>query len=785
MDLYQLLPEYFQLFGDDRQLGKHLLQPAQDNLDEWDAAQESFQLQLGLQFTSREWCLALQQWVGGYSTRDRWLGIGLNPEWDAFQMRRWLKEAWNYWGIKGTEAGFRKACDLWLDYRDEIKIWNPYPSRWHDWQEPYNSFQLAGFLDQRTWGGGDRPQDHTPRHWQELRSDWFWEWNQVWTCRNLMTSKPEVVQDSRSHLSPQRVWQQFPVHENNWNNVAPYIADLNLEALPANIRGVPFVTFHQSTGIDLRERVGESRFEQVVEDSFSGFGWGVAYPFYRDDEVFTESIIEVIEDIPPSQLFEWGFAWSSVDREVPEGDRSHWVEQVTPGVVGGDWRSPYPVLNAKAPGPGIFTRWEESVGADWRSPYGQGDVWQFGEVVEYQQEASLGLLMMDWRSPYEDGFVWQSPINRETEAVAWQQFERTELIEEIIPGSPSVILGIPGVSWWFNPAPPEIVTRDIEYRIPAGCDPGITMEVVVGYEEEQLPSTPAVPPSVFMAEVPEQVETISTPGYSGWLGRDWLSPWPSPFQAVFEAIETYEVDTTSLQGVESPSIESISTHNDFTLHWFSQAYGVPLWGLDDKDGVEEQVVTPSYLRIVPPEYSFFWGDPYEVSKSYYCSGTEAIPGAIISTPVIGERQLCNISMGWDATIIFDRVVTEIEVPPERLRPLEQFEEIAFVRSQSNWRLSIELEDRLLAVEPSSCYVVNGDGKKGDSISVTDTTQTLEIEFFVHLGYSGVVRSLSLILDGVGLVHYKQPIKEYLRFDRRVTLGFQYSVSLNIPVGSFV
>jgi hypothetical protein len=784
MKLYDLLPEYFRLFGDDRRLGEHLLQPTQDNLDEWEDAKQYFQLQLGLEFTTREWCLALQGWVGGYSTRDRWLVVGLNPEWDAYRMRHWLKNAWEYWGIKGTEPGFKKACDLWLDYHKPIRIWNPCPTRWHGWGDPYYEFQSTPFLEQKTWGGGDFPRSHTPTRWTELRSDWFWEWGQVWTCRNLKQSKATPIQESRSHLSPRRVWQEFSVDEDDWNDVAPHVPELNIEALPATVRGIPFVKYHQDARLDLQEQTGESLFEEVVTDIYHGFSWGTAYHFTGDRQVVLEESIEIIEGTTPSVMFGWGMPWGSVDRYVPEGDRSEVTEEIEEGGVGIDWLTPYPVVRSQVPESYTFEVWESQVGGDWQSVYGAGEPWQYAKTVSYTQELSLGFLTADWLSVYGEGFNWQSLITRETEANPWQSSDRIVYIETVIPGEPDFIAGIPTYGWWFNPPEAREIVTINEVEIPLECSPGISMEVTVGYQDEQLPSTPAILPTMSVKEVSEVVTTEVVPGYQGWVGRDWLSPWTSSSPPEFQPIDTYTIDLEAIAEIETQSIEiPASTQDGQALNWFTPSYDVPMWGLNSLANEVIESVTPAYFAIAPPELSFYWGDRYGSPKMYYCPGEDEIPGGIIQHPIVEQREICNLTTTWDNNIIFDRTVTEVEIPPEQLRPLERFLELRDARSQSRWKLSVELEDRLLVVEPSSLFALEEDGRRSTRIDINGGTRSLELEFFVHLGYSGTVRSLSLLLDGVGLIHYKQPIKQYLDFDRRVALGFQYSVFLSVLAGT--
>ena len=306
---------------------KHLTDPVQSQFDTFEDSKGLLELINNPDTIPKDWAYWAQQKVGGAGTREYWIGVGLHPDWPVDRMRRFLKEAWNYWNTKGTQQAIRWAIDFWLDWE---KAQNPiylefrrpfgdrptaYPAQWWSYATPYDAFTTQNYTERQFFGGGDYPQQYRPERATLQQEFWRWDYGTVWDDRQLALVETEEIDNSRSGLGPRNVWTHFHLSETEWNSVAPDIHKLNPEAWHSLAR--PQVFLWQDIEADLK-LVEDPEFPTVkttVLYDIDGFKYNDIYPWPVSQPPRTETQL-VSRAWQPEPYFEYRDFWGGAGEKL-------------------------------------------------------------------------------------------------------------------------------------------------------------------------------------------------------------------------------------------------------------------------------------------------------------------------------------------------------------------------------------------------------------------------------------------------------------------------------------
>ena len=339
-DLYKNLPYYLRML-DEQGSGmlKHLTDPTQTQLDKWTDAKGTIELIENPDTIPKSWAYWAQQKVGGAGTRERWLGIGVHPDWPVERMRRFLLEGWNYWNTKGTQTAIRWAIDFWLDWEKAqnpiyLEFRKPFGDRptselpqWWSYTTPYGTHATQHYTEFQFWGGGDYPQQYQPDYRSLRQNTWLWEFETVWDDRQLVLSRPPEIDNSRSGLGPRNVWMHFHLDESEWNKIAPDIHKLNPETWHILARPQVFLWQDIETSLKLIEDPEFPIARTRILYDIDGFQFGDIFPWPENQppRIETQTVHRAWQ---PDPYFQFGDFWGGIGGEiVPHEDRFRKVEE--------------------------------------------------------------------------------------------------------------------------------------------------------------------------------------------------------------------------------------------------------------------------------------------------------------------------------------------------------------------------------------------------------------------------------------------------------------------------
>ncbi len=487
--LYDLLPQYAR-YLDDRGILQHFCSAIQPEIDYLYSIIRNQSRYYDPRLTDDRFLDFLQQFVGGATDDDKWLGIGLNPEWSGYHKRRVIEELWTYWQIKGTERGIRKAIALWLQ-QDQARTSKVYirlplskfpteaPNSWFAWGDAYDSHLCQDYEDRQFFGAGDFPGvEYRPDYFTARSPIYLWEWGDLipdseplplaqeldwtmarwdaprvktletypvefgigWSDRFLSSELAPLVNDEASHLGARRPWQHLFLDQFQWNQVFHDIFDLNPQIYPALAVPTTFGWLELSNYIKPL---------LLIEDEKT--------PQYR---TFTEIEIDGAQ---------FGVLSDS--------------STTTPGTVPGS------TLH-KEPKPSYATHYP-----NYDPIYEAGDWWPFQvqdayDEIQYRQEVShFGVWSPDWW----DGMWWGSAISPSDQGllVPSAPDEIGELEVEVLElAVPTINLdrinfgdawGRPAAELWYLPWGEHIEQVPYVVHHPgSGCAPGLIAEIDEG-----------------------------------------------------------------------------------------------------------------------------------------------------------------------------------------------------------------------------------------------------------------------------------------------------------------
>lgn len=290
--LYENLPVYAR-FLDEAGVLEHICNAIQIEIDAANRRLESLEYIFSPDTAPEEWLLWLQQIVGGAAIGDRWLGLGINPEWNAADQRKLIRSLWKYWQAKGTQWGIREGMSIWLRWSqahdtDRCQINAPFgrnltddPPGWWGWGTDYGDFRTRTWIDIKRLGSGSYTQTYQPP-WLSVRSPgWQWDYGQQWSDRSAAIKFADPGDSTGSAMGPGHSWVHvFPTVE-KWNQIFPDVFELNPEIWSIHAQPTIFGWFDggETEPILLQRSQDTPPTQTTLVFEPSGFQWGDMYPF--------------------------------------------------------------------------------------------------------------------------------------------------------------------------------------------------------------------------------------------------------------------------------------------------------------------------------------------------------------------------------------------------------------------------------------------------------------------------------------------------------------------------
>ena len=189
----------------------------------------------------------IAQLVGAGTIGSKWLGIGMNPDWESSHKRIFIQRVWTYWQIKGTPIGVREAFFLWLRFertysQEALKIILPFgatptkrPPLWWNYNTQYGASEQQSLIEKQYFGSGEYNQMYTPN----------WEQKEF----GGILSRAVEQSTSGSRLGANSPHLHFFPTEEEWNNIFPEVHELLPEITATNARTSIFgwITFPLTT----------------------------------------------------------------------------------------------------------------------------------------------------------------------------------------------------------------------------------------------------------------------------------------------------------------------------------------------------------------------------------------------------------------------------------------------------------------------------------------------------------------------------------------------------------
>jgi hypothetical protein len=330
---YDNLPIYARLADEQQGILRHIcdaaIQPELNKIYEAFAGQEYYyDPNHPLSWGHLDW---LGQFVGLAIIEDHWLGIGLNPDWPIVWKIDVIARAWQYWQIKGSEAGIREAVSMWLRFDDEKRFLLNLPfgqdgsaeSGWWGYDTVYDDHLNKRFSERKyyAWGNywGER---HQANYYSIKPPELKWDYLELWSDWTWDYVPPQETIFERSRLGDRELWMHFYLKAWEWNQIFPDILRLNLEILPVTTTATVFgwVELFNNCSCIFLERdknyiktqtfryvtLDGLQYGQIVEvggklvppitlpssEEFYIYG-GDLYPYQTSDEYFTNEYVDI------------------------------------------------------------------------------------------------------------------------------------------------------------------------------------------------------------------------------------------------------------------------------------------------------------------------------------------------------------------------------------------------------------------------------------------------------------------------------------------------------------
>lgn len=297
------------------------------------------------------WLDWLQQIVGGGRAGDRWLGVGVNPEWPAIAKRNWIQRAWVYWQVKGTPWSLREAFAIWLRWEaahqsDRFLIRWPLgrertstPPGWWDWYTPYGVERLQRWSEIQRFGSGDYPQIYRP-DWK-IATETDWEFGEPWQESGQIIKTADPMQSPGSAMGERSIWLHAYPDIADWNQVFPDAVELLPHAADALSRPSLFgwITGSGVDGIPVsieRDPIHPATEVIIQQEIAQGYEWGLSWPILNP-AIDCSPGVTVSTGDGDLQLCNIPMQWSDRTLHLDTIER-------TITLTGGDYLEVYPVL---------------------------------------------------------------------------------------------------------------------------------------------------------------------------------------------------------------------------------------------------------------------------------------------------------------------------------------------------------------------------------------------------------------------------------------------------------
>jgi hypothetical protein len=215
----------------------------------------------------------LAQFVGLAGTRNRWLGLGLNPDWDSATQLDVILRAPKYYKIQGTNPGIIEAISMWLRYDGAIRLFQPFgdtptesPPRWADYFTPYDQYELRNFEDARILGLTDYSSIlNVDRKWRRfVATSYEWDYNESFGYA-LAEAPANPTNYVDPGMGPRNAWKFFYLDKTTWNQVFGDIHKLDREILPSLTRPINVGWLSYTQPLELRSPYKESETNVIKE----------------------------------------------------------------------------------------------------------------------------------------------------------------------------------------------------------------------------------------------------------------------------------------------------------------------------------------------------------------------------------------------------------------------------------------------------------------------------------------------------------------------------------------
>ena len=228
-NLYELLPIYAQIADAEALLKLILERGIQVELDQIKYLLDNRHLifdPTSLKSDSHlDW---LSQFFGlTRTTNSKWIGIGLNPNWENDYKRSVIIEAPYYFQIKGTPEGVIKALNIWLQWPEpQVKFIYPLQTNWVGFGDSLVPEIDQGIFARKRLGSGDYfPGALYKPSWivEQILED------EEESDELSIPVNSQII--SQSRLAERNIWLElFPDTVEIWNNIARYIDRLIIES---------------------------------------------------------------------------------------------------------------------------------------------------------------------------------------------------------------------------------------------------------------------------------------------------------------------------------------------------------------------------------------------------------------------------------------------------------------------------------------------------------------------------------------------------------------------------
>ena len=777
LDLYKNLPIYARLADGEDGLLRHVCNALQPHLNEiYRRIQDFGDYTLNPDTAPEEWLDWLGQFVGLAPVGERWLGLGLNPDWPAADKRRLLRGAWLYWQMKGTQWGIREAIALWLRWdgahdRSRLQFRLPLgkvpsaqpPNIW-SYATPYNAQLLQTYPERKHLGIGDELRRHQPDGFALRSQCWGWHYGRRWSDGRLVKHKPDQVL-GRSHLGLYNPWMHFFLHEEEeWQRLFPDLFELNPEIW--SLKATPTVFgwwVKEDVPLPLEENPAVARPTTQRLLAIDGFQYTHRFP-WRPRPAAPRSPLPVPRS--PSPWFGiwsgcrytslWGSAAELASAAVKKVTRTVWKRGHYPGTGYRDRINTRITQNEIeiAHHPGNHARAFSS-----STRFGSGRSWYSPPRETRIETPALPVWVGSGKFWYAPPFALQIEVEAEPEPSAAKR-------------------AIPATQWYVPARRIAVEPTAVESEPPgAACLPGLESEIVVAREQRWVGGAAAERPKQLLERVEPTHTTVFHPARAGnYPGFGYSNVLPSLRTMRLAALAPLPaIDLSGLSAIASPATPIALPPPRHQVRNPLSRQPPKSWTFPAQASRSNLTQTPGRWQLAAPLRIFTHFSRVGCGRWWYFAGKPAVPPRLQSVPVTQRVRLCNVAAAWTRFRITRWDEVEVALP-ERQRPLgEVYPLLPVLAKARHWQLQLEVREELIVLQPVTIFWVDAAGKRALSFS-PERFNRLLLEFVVKPVRSSGLRSAALVLERQRVVHYQQ-FQRSLSFDARGGFGFRFVVGV--------